>query len=48
MSVEAEPSGVQLTIDELAAAVGMTERTTRSYASLGLIPQPVRRGRGAE
>jgi DNA-binding transcriptional MerR regulator len=47
MSVEAGPSGDQLTIDELAAAVGMTVRTTRYYASLGLIPQPIRRGRVA-
>jgi DNA-binding transcriptional MerR regulator len=49
MSVEAEPSGGptgdQLTIDELAAAVGMTVRTTRYYASLGLVPPPTRRGR---
>ncbi|MBS43404.1 MAG: MerR family transcriptional regulator [Nocardioides sp.] len=36
-----------LTIDELAAAVGLTVRTTRYYASLGLIPPPVRRGRMA-
>lgn len=35
------------TIDELAAAVGMTVRTTRYYVSLGLIPPPVRRGRMA-
>jgi len=34
-----------LTIDELAAAVGTTVRTTRYYASLGLIPPPERRGR---
>ncbi|CAN5678195.1 MerR family transcriptional regulator [soil metagenome] len=34
-----------LTIDELAAAVGTTVRTTRYYASLGLIPAPERRGR---
>ena len=40
------PSGL-LTIDELSAAVGMTVRTTRYYASLGLIPAPVRRGRVA-
>lgn len=36
-----------LTIDELSAAVGMTVRTTRYYASLGLVPPPVRRGRVA-
>ncbi len=34
-----------LTIDELSAAVGTTVRTTRYYASLGLIPAPERRGR---
>jgi len=33
------------TIDELAARVGMTVRTTRYYASLGLLPAPERRGR---
>ena len=36
-----------MTIDELAAAVGLTVRTTRYYASLGLIPPPERRGRVA-
>jgi DNA-binding transcriptional MerR regulator len=36
-----------LTIDELSAAVGLTVRTTRYYASLGLIPAPIRRGRVA-
>lgn len=41
-----EGSGDQLlTIDELALAVGMTVRTTRYYASLGLLPPPERRGR---
>ena len=35
------------TIDELAAAVGLTVRTTRYYASLGLLPPPARRGRMA-
>lgn len=34
-----------LTIDELALAVGLTVRTTRYYAGLGLIPPPERRGR---
>jgi DNA-binding transcriptional MerR regulator len=34
-----------VTIDELAATVGLTVRTTRYYASLGLVPPPVRRGR---
>ncbi|MBB6628839.1 MerR family transcriptional regulator [Nocardioides sp. KIGAM211] len=36
-----------LTIDELSAAVGMTVRNTRYYASLGLVPAPERRGRVA-
>ena len=42
---QAEGSAALLTIDELAAAVGTTVRTTRYYASLGLIPPPERRGR---
>ena len=37
----------RLTIDELAAAVGTTVRTTRYYASLGLVPPPERVGRVA-
>ncbi|WP_298757024.1 MerR family transcriptional regulator [uncultured Nocardioides sp.] len=36
-----------MTVDELAAACGLTVRTTRYYASLGLVPPPVRRGRMA-
>ncbi|MGA8846393.1 MAG: MerR family transcriptional regulator [Nocardioides sp.] len=40
-----EPAEALLTIDELAAAVGLTVRTTRYYASLGLIAAPQRRGR---
>ena len=36
-----------LTIDELALSTGLTVRTTRYYASLGLLPPPVRRGRMA-
>lgn len=43
----AVPADGLVTIDELSAAVGMTVRTTRYYASLGLIPPPVRRGRVA-
>jgi DNA-binding transcriptional MerR regulator len=35
------------TIDELAQASGLTVRTTRYYASLGLLPPPERRGRVA-
>ena len=34
-----------MTVDELASAAGLTVRTTRYYASLGLIPPPGRRGR---
>ena len=40
------PEGL-LTIDELAVAVGMTVRNTRYYASLGLMPPPIKRGRVA-
>lgn len=36
-----------MTVDELAAASGLTVRTTRYYASLGLVPAPLRRGRMA-
>ncbi len=36
-----------LTIDELAMTTGLTVRTTRYYASLGLLPAPLRRGRMA-
>lgn len=41
------PAGQLLTIDELALSTGLTVRTTRYYASLGLLPAPVRRGRMA-
>ncbi len=34
-----------MTVDELATASGLSVRTTRYYASLGLIPAPLRRGR---
>jgi DNA-binding transcriptional MerR regulator len=36
-----------LTIDELANATGLTVRTSRYYASRGLLPPPIRRGRMA-
>ncbi|WP_182376233.1 MerR family transcriptional regulator [Nocardioides sp. WS12] len=39
--------GARLTVDELAAAAGMSVRTVRYYAGLGLIPPPERRGRQA-
>ena len=42
-----ERSDSLLTIDELALSTGLTVRTTRYYASLGLLPTPVRRGRMA-
>ncbi len=41
------PVGGLLTVDELSAMVGLTVRTTRYYASLGLLPPPLRRGRVA-
>lgn len=49
------PVGVQgveadrelFTVDELAALTGMTVRTTRYYAGIGLLPPPTRRGRMA-
>lgn len=53
-AVEEEPDdrsatrdAAQMTVDELSAAAGLTVRTTRYYASLGLIPPPERRGRMA-
>lgn len=37
----AQPTGVrEMTIDQLAAAVGMTVRNVRAYASRGLVPPP--------
>lgn len=42
-----EPGEKLYTVDELAAATGMTVRTTRYYAGLGLLPPPARRGRVA-
>lgn len=46
---EVVPGGEETlrTVDELAAAAGLTVRTTRYYASLGLLPPPARRGRMA-
>lgn len=47
MSAQADDASELLTVDELAAATGMTVRTTRYYAGLGLLPPPTRRGRMA-
>ena len=47
MAVEPPDEQELLTIDELAGTTGTTVRTTRYYASLGLLPPPVRRGRMA-
>jgi DNA-binding transcriptional MerR regulator len=44
---DASEDGELLTVDELAAVTGMTVRTTRYYAGLGLLPPPTRRGRMA-
>lgn len=44
---ESDDDGALRTVDELAAAAGLTVRTTRYYASLGLLPPPARRGRMA-
>jgi DNA-binding transcriptional MerR regulator len=34
------PAGVELTVDQLAAEVGMTVRNVRAYAARGLLPAP--------
>lgn len=47
MSVQEESAEQLFTIDDLARAGGMTVRTTRYYATLGLLPPPARRGRMA-
>lgn len=47
MSVQEESPEQLFTIDDLAGAAGMTVRTTRYYATLGLLPPPARRGRMA-
>src|SRR3954470_2307815 len=44
VSRPAEPA-VELTIDQLAAKVGMTVRSVRAYAGRGLLPPPRLRGR---
>lgn len=46
MSIVAEPAvDALMTVDELSAEAGLSVRTTRYYASLGLLPPPTRRGR---
>jgi len=46
VTTETEPhQSPQLRVDDLAAATGMTVRTVRYYAGLGLMPPPERRGR---
>jgi DNA-binding transcriptional MerR regulator len=44
---DSDPGEELYTVDELAATTGMTVRTTRYYAGLGLLPPPGRRGRMA-
>jgi DNA-binding transcriptional MerR regulator len=46
MSIVADPAvDALMTVDELSAEAGLSVRTTRYYASLGLLPPPTRRGR---
>jgi DNA-binding transcriptional MerR regulator len=45
MSAGRAADSALLTVDELAAATGLSVRTTRYYTGLGLLPPPVRRGR---
>jgi DNA-binding transcriptional MerR regulator len=47
MTAETTAPEQLLTIDELAMSTGLTVRTTRYYASLGLLPAPIRQGRMA-
>ena len=47
MSGQPDVDSDMLTIDALAAVTGVTVRTCRYYASLGLLPPPERRGRMA-
>lgn len=44
---DGDPETLSMTVDDLSSAAGLTVRTTRYYASLGLIPPPQRRGRVA-
>jgi DNA-binding transcriptional MerR regulator len=49
LSVQPDPAGApgseELTVDQLAARVGMTVRNVRAYAARGLLPPPRLRGR---
>lgn len=45
MGSTTEAEGIDLTIDELAAAAGTTTRRVRSLQTLGLLPHPELRGR---
>ncbi len=45
--IDSESSDDLLTIDQLASEAGLSVRTTRYYASLGILPPPARRGRMA-
>jgi DNA-binding transcriptional MerR regulator len=47
VSAQGEVDVELYTVDELAAVTGLTVRTTRYYAGLGLLPAPSRRGRMA-
>jgi DNA-binding transcriptional MerR regulator len=47
MSAQHDLDDEMLTVDDLALATGATVRTCRYYATLGLLPPPVRRGRVA-
>lgn len=42
---DSDRAGDLLTVDELSGRVGLTVRTLRFYASRGLMPPPIRRGR---
>jgi DNA-binding transcriptional MerR regulator len=44
-SADSAPVTDELTVDELAARTGTSVRTVRFYASEGLLPPPIRRGR---
>lgn len=47
MTAQHDLDDEMLTVDDLALVTGTTVRTCRYYATLGLLPSPVRRGRVA-